>query len=148
MTANCVIAVTSENEQLHHYEKGTAEQRDPLKSAAFRPKSTVPKGRLNRPMPQGYSPARGSERAQQFREEHAMMNTGITLPETPSVLCGGRSGAHTMLEADPDRFAANEEPCLDDLLTDPMTVSLMTSDGVHRDSVAALLRDARARLTR
>ncbi|MFA7431761.1 MAG: hypothetical protein WCZ23_16505 [Rhodospirillaceae bacterium] len=77
-----------------------------------------------------------------------MMTTGMTQPEKTSVLCGVRSGFHAPMETDPGRFSANEEPCLADLLADPMTVRLMTSDGVNRDLVAALLRDARARMNR
>jgi hypothetical protein len=47
---------------------------------------------------------------------------------------------------DAKRYAANEEPQLADLLTDPMVRSLMDSDGVAEDSLSQLLHCARSRL--
>lgn len=46
----------------------------------------------------------------------------------------------------PERFAANEEPGLADLLGDPIIARLMASDGVRPDALCAVLDDARARL--
>lgn len=48
--------------------------------------------------------------------------------------------------ARPDRFAANEEPSLDDLLSDPLTASIMVSDGVRHERLVHLIAETRARL--
>ncbi len=44
------------------------------------------------------------------------------------------------------RYANNEEPSLSELLADPMIRSLMSSDGVAKDSLCATIRAAQARL--
>ncbi|MGC2854793.1 hypothetical protein ACM64Y_04905 [Novispirillum sp. DQ9] len=69
-----------------------------------------------------------------------MMTTASSPLAMPPVLRGARLGA------DPERFLTNEEPRLDDILEDPITVRLMASDGLQGDAVRALVRDARARL--
>lgn len=72
-----------------------------------------------------------------------LMTTGsspfTTMPAAEAILTG-------TFRADPDRFSANEEPRLDDLLEDPIVTRLMASDGLHRDLVCAVVRDVRAQL--
>lgn len=46
----------------------------------------------------------------------------------------------------PERFSANEEPALEELLSDPMTWTLMASDGLPSDALMAEIASARARL--
>lgn len=46
----------------------------------------------------------------------------------------------------PERFAANEEPALDELLTDPLVLTLMASDGLAGDALRAEIDGARVRL--
>lgn len=48
--------------------------------------------------------------------------------------------------ARPERYAANEEPPIDDLLGDPILSRLMASDGVRREHLLAVVETARARL--
>lgn len=59
---------------------------------------------------------------------------------------GAEGALSASFRADPERFSTNEEPRLDDLLNDPIITSLMSSDGVQRDVVCAVVRDVRARL--
>lgn len=47
---------------------------------------------------------------------------------------------------DAKRFAANEEPSLSELLSDPMVRSLMDSDGVAEDCLSSIIHRARSRL--
>lgn len=78
-----------------------------------------------------------------------MMTIGTPLHDTVAAVCAcmpTEGYLAAALRADPDRFAANEEPPLDDLLGDPITACLMASDGLQPDAVAAVVRDAQARL--
>lgn len=47
---------------------------------------------------------------------------------------------------DPDRFAANEEPPLEELLSDPLIWTLMASDNLPCDTLRAEIENVRARL--
>lgn len=45
-----------------------------------------------------------------------------------------------------DRYAANEEPSIDELMGDPIMDALLARDGLHRDLVHRCISEARARL--
>ncbi|SOD92350.1 hypothetical protein [Caenispirillum bisanense] len=45
-----------------------------------------------------------------------------------------------------DRYAANEEPSIDELMGDPIMDALLARDGLHRDLVHRCIDEARARL--
>ncbi|WP_343866419.1 hypothetical protein [Caenispirillum bisanense] len=45
-----------------------------------------------------------------------------------------------------DRFAANEEPSIAELMGDPIMDALLARDGLHRDLVHRCIAEARARL--
>ncbi|MBI4968010.1 MAG: hypothetical protein HZC25_07805 [Rhodospirillales bacterium] len=47
---------------------------------------------------------------------------------------------------DPDVYVGNREPSLADLIGDPLTRSLMASDGVEPETLASLLEAIRASL--
>jgi hypothetical protein len=46
-----------------------------------------------------------------------------------------------------DRFAANEEPSIDELMGDPIMDALLARDGLQRDVVNQHIAAVRARLT-
>ncbi|MCC7166422.1 MAG: hypothetical protein IT565_02525 [Rhodospirillales bacterium] len=48
--------------------------------------------------------------------------------------------------ADPDAYVGNREPSLADLIGDPLTKSLMASDGVEPEALVSLLEAIRASL--
>jgi hypothetical protein len=72
-----------------------------------------------------------------------------TTPFPPFPWLDARMAWHVLdrrWRAEPDRFASNEEPSLDDLLADPLTRSLMASDGLRHESLMAEIEGLRARL--
>lgn len=70
------------------------------------------------------------------------------LPSSPATATGMTRAVQVGLRRpQPDRFKANEEPSLDDLLADPLTHTLMASDGLPGDAVLAAIEQARARLS-
>lgn len=75
------------------------------------------------------------------------MNAENTLRHTiQAARSAARQALPARFRADPERFAANEEPRLEELLSDPITVCLMTSDGLGRDQVTSVLDTVRDRL--
>lgn len=50
------------------------------------------------------------------------------------------------VQAWPDRYSANEEPSLDDLMADPIMDALLARDGLQRDTVTRHIAEVRARL--
>lgn len=64
----------------------------------------------------------------------------VATPDTPG------SVPASLFPARPELFAANEEPSLDDLMADPLTVSIMVSDGVRHERLVHLIAETRARL--
>ena len=63
-----------------------------------------------------------------------------------------RNSYHGATEADrgprarADRFAANEEPTIAELMGDPIMDALLARDGLHRHLVHRCIAEARARL--
>lgn len=70
----------------------------------------------------------------------------LSIPSTRTHSVYAQSMLNKAFMADADRYAQNEEPCLSEILTDPMVHTLMDSDGIGADSLHQTISTVQARL--